>query len=179
MPFPDYNQFVAESWGWNDESAVMIGTSLGIVLGTNPPYSVADFLAFYPKFGGRPVRISGELTSGSPVVTIGGSPVEEDVDEFAAGQMVAGVGIPSGALIQSVDSETQITLTLAATSSAATRTTSTKAAVSTTATRPQLAASPTPSKRQTMECQFKAACGFTASALPRDTPRLSGTSAMR
>ena len=30
---------------------VIYGASTGMVAGTNPPYAVADFVAFYPKFG--------------------------------------------------------------------------------------------------------------------------------
>ncbi len=55
MAFPDLTQFwmlVYGGYGY-DTSALPAGfnaTAAGLVFGTNPPYAVSDFLAFYPKF---------------------------------------------------------------------------------------------------------------------------------
>lgn len=114
MPQPDLDGFfdqLCSRYAW-DFGALSgnLGIASGIVVGTNPPYGPADFLAFYPKFAGStpPVKMQGTLTAGSAVVAVA------DSSGLTVGQLVGGSGIAPGSLIQSVDSATQITLSLSA-----------------------------------------------------------------
>jgi len=68
--FPDLNQFINEAWGWPvDSVGPWVFAATNVVVGPNPPYSVNDFLAMYPKFGGAPVTVNNAvITTGSPVV---------------------------------------------------------------------------------------------------------------
>jgi hypothetical protein len=111
MSIPDLDQYLSEAWGWPSEGVPAFCGASNIVIGTNPPYNVADFLSIYPKFGGAPTILPGTFTAGSPVVTA------TSAAALAVGQPVAPGIVPAGTLIQSVDSSTQITLTNSATSS--------------------------------------------------------------
>lgn len=116
MAEPNLNAFYDElcsayavDWG---ALSTTPGIAAGILVGSNPPYAVSDFLAFYPKFGGTPKTITATLTNGSAIVTTA------DTTGLAAGQVVAnGAGVASGTAIFSVDSATQCTLSQAATAS--------------------------------------------------------------
>lgn len=114
MAEPDLNAFyddLCSAYGWDwDALTVSPGIASGILVGSNPPYAVSDFLAFYPKFGGTPQTFAATLNNGSPVVAIASTA------GLIAGQVVAnGTGIASGTSILSVDSATQFTLNQAAT----------------------------------------------------------------
>ena len=102
--FPDYGQWLSQAWGWTPESVSALSAASNIVLGSNPSYSVADFFAMHPKFGGVPSTAAGDFTIGSPLVT------NIVTDGLAVGQAVTGIAIPDGAVISSVDSATQFTL---------------------------------------------------------------------
>lgn len=52
--------------GFNVRAAIAAASN--IVVGANPPYSVGDFLAFYPQFGGTASLVAGTLTAGSDVL---------------------------------------------------------------------------------------------------------------
>jgi len=64
---PDYNSLLAELWGWPDEGGPAFATlsaASNVVVGTNPPYALTDFLGFYPQFGsygGSPPTYTGPL----------------------------------------------------------------------------------------------------------------------
>ena len=104
---PDFDLLTVEFWGSGYESVGPWPLGSGIVLGSNPPYGIADFLAMYPKFGGPILNLIGTLTSGSPVVTV------PSVAVLALGQLVTGVGVASGSVIIGVDSVAKtITLSL-------------------------------------------------------------------
>lgn len=113
MAEPDLCAFFDEltsAYGW-DWSALSVapGIASGLLTGTNPPYTATDFLGFYPKFGGTPSTIQGTLTSGSATVT------STVTSGLSAGQLIAAPGIPAGTTIQSVDSDTKLTLSQNAT----------------------------------------------------------------
>lgn len=60
-------------YGWGGDYArfnvgAAIAAASNIVVGTNPPYTVTDFLAVYPQFGGTPSTLTGILTQGSNVL---------------------------------------------------------------------------------------------------------------
>lgn len=111
MAEPDLDAFydqLCSRYAW-DYGALTIGPTL--TSGTNPPYSAADFFALYPKFGGKAASYTDTITitANSPVVT------SIATQGLSAGMLVSGAGIPAGTTIQSVDSDTQITLSVAAT----------------------------------------------------------------
>jgi hypothetical protein len=97
----NYGSIINEAWGWPDDSVGLIASFAGaanITIGANPPYSVANFLAMYPKFLGTPLSITMAVTSGSPNATL---PVADA--RLLAGQLVTGADIPAGTTIQSIN----------------------------------------------------------------------------
>ncbi|HJX53171.1 MAG TPA: DUF4054 domain-containing protein [Polyangia bacterium] len=115
MSTPNFDLLTRGFWGSGEESVggFAAGAS-GIVIGSNPPYSSADFLAFYPKFVGTVLIVAGTLTSGS--VTVAGVTATGP----ALGQLVEGSGIPAGTTIISTNGTAHtITLSLPATASGA------------------------------------------------------------
>lgn len=117
---PDIGWYLGEAWGWGNEdyaSLTLLNAVQNVVVGANPPYSITDFLAMYPKFGGsggsRPLLVMGTLSVGSPVIT-----ALDTMQGMAPGQYVAAPGIPSGATIVSVN-QTDASIILSAAASAA------------------------------------------------------------
>jgi hypothetical protein len=114
--WPNYNEFISNVWGYPPEVAGPgISIASNIVIGANPPYSVADFLTFYPNFGGAPLVLTGQTTNGSPVVTntstggiLPGMVVSPYVMQLA-GAPTPGP-FPDGTTVLSVDSDTQLTM---------------------------------------------------------------------
>lgn len=108
---PNWSEWLNTTWGWPDDNAVPIGQGASnVVVGSNPPYTLQDFFAIYPKFGGRPLIQAGAvLTQGNPQITV------TSTASMAPGNPVAGTGIPDGALIVSVDDATHFTMTVAPT----------------------------------------------------------------
>lgn len=98
---PDFDVLLGISWGWPDESVGLIASfaaAANITVGANPPYSVANFQAMYPKFLGTPLNITMAVTDGSPNATLSaGDP------SLAAGQLITGPDIPAGTIIQSIN----------------------------------------------------------------------------
>ena len=70
----------------------------GIVFGTNPPYTLSDFLAMYPHFFGPESAITATLDGTSATITALNS-----TQNLKPGQLVTGNGIPNGTLIVSVN----------------------------------------------------------------------------
>lgn len=113
MGSPDFSLLINQWWGGAFGDTLLawdVAAASNIVGGTNPPYTVADFLAKYPKFGGIPTNITGTLASGSNSVTAVSSVVG-----LAAGQLVTGVGVAGGSIITAVGGGT---LTLSANATA-------------------------------------------------------------
>lgn len=96
-PYPDWS---------SPCGLVALQGAANIVLGTNPAYNAADFLSIYPKFGGNPLALTGTLTAGLQIVTAAST------TGLAAGQPVlsANGAVPTGTMVQSVDSSTQFTI---------------------------------------------------------------------
>jgi len=89
-----------------------------IITGTNPPFTVTDFLAQYPNFGGIPTVIPN-VTITQNQNTLTGLNVPSGTT-LAAGQLIVGQGIPGGALISSAPVSvvtTNVTLSALATAS--------------------------------------------------------------
>jgi Protein of unknown function (DUF4054) len=108
---PNWNNFLNECWGWPSEFyGGGLSGAINLVIGTNPPYTLQDFIAMYPKFGGVPVVLTTvTITEGSPTVAVAATTV------LAAGNPVAGAGIPDGAVILAIPDGTHLTLSLNAT----------------------------------------------------------------
>ena len=112
---PNWNSFLESVWGWPDEwfgGIASIAGASNVVIGNNPPYTIQDFLAFYPKWGGTPANLQATTTTGSAVLTGTSS-----TQGIAVGNPVAGPGIPDGTFITAV-STNNVTLSNNATASA-------------------------------------------------------------
>lgn len=66
----------------------------GMSSGGNPPYTVNDFLAVYPKFMGTPTAVNVALATGNASVQVSNSA------GLAMGQLITGSGIPNSTTIQ-------------------------------------------------------------------------------
>lgn len=111
---PNFDLWLGQAWGWGDEVIGNFAAASNIVVGTNPPYGLLDFLTLYPKFAGAPTAVTGIESPGSAVLT-----GITSTAGMSAGQLVTGVGLPANTVIQTVDSGTQITLSQPATGSGA------------------------------------------------------------
>src|SRR5271157_3472903 len=113
MGTPDWGMWLDSQWGPPGEQGTgfpfVIGAASNIVIGSNPPYTIQDFLALFPKYGGVPLQQSGTLTAGSPNVT------DIVTNGMSAGNLVAGPGIPNGATILSVPDGQHLVLSASAT----------------------------------------------------------------
>lgn len=105
---PNWTQFLDDAFtdgGFESTGlyACIIETASGVVTGTNPPYTIQDFLALYPKFGGPTVTPSpsGTATQGSPTITgvpsgsgavATGNPITDSAGLFPDGTVVVSVG---------------------------------------------------------------------------------------
>ena len=121
MPFPtqgidQFYMLISGYDGWQNfgcQSGAYLGMASGIPQIGNPPYTVNDFLAIYPKFFGAATLVSGTLTSGSNEIT-----VDSTAQGLSAGQLVTCQGLNSGTVINSVTMPT-ITVSSNATESGA------------------------------------------------------------
>lgn len=104
-------------WGyggqWGCQCAAYLGVASGLPQTGNPPYTVNDFLAIYPKFLGPATQVPATLTANSQTITL-----DSSATGLLPGQLVAGSGIPAGAVLTTVTLPTA-TISSAATSSGA------------------------------------------------------------
>lgn len=110
MSSPGWDLWLESQWGPSFEGpgcAGIIAAASNVVVGTNPPFTLQDFFTLYPVFGGTALMVSATTVLNSPNVTVVSA-------GMAAGQPVAGAGIPDGALIQSVTDSGHIVLTVGA-----------------------------------------------------------------
>lgn len=110
--FPDLTLFYMSIYGGFGYDYCALGNAFqglaaGIPQTGNPPFTVNDFLAMYPKFYGKPTSVGGTLTATSALVTGVAS-----TNGVLAGQLVTGSGIPNGTIVLSTTSNT-ITLSQA------------------------------------------------------------------
>ena len=104
--FPDLTLFYMSIYGgfgydYCAAGLAFQGLAAGIPQTGNPPYTVNDFLAMYPKFYGPGTDVAGTLSSGSPTITGVSS-----TTGILAGQLVTGTGIPVGTVVSSTSSTT-------------------------------------------------------------------------
>lgn len=112
MSSPNFSLFIQQSWapgGASNSGYPWPYTNGNVVIGTNPLYTVTDFLAFYPKFGGPPLNLSGTITQNSTTVTL-----FSFESSIAIGQLVVGQQIPSGTFIIDIPTAQTIVLSQAA-----------------------------------------------------------------
>jgi len=118
--FPNYDVFLGDAWGFGNEIVCpWLTLASNVVVGTNPPYSAADFLSVYPAFGGTVQMFSGIVANGSPVVTgitstTGLLPGQVLAPFYMVQNIPVALPFQSGTVILTVDSPTQVTLNYAA-----------------------------------------------------------------
>lgn len=105
MATPDYNAYYNEIWGWPDDAPVNLNISIAsnVIVGTNQPYSVTDFLSLYPKFGGKPTVITGTLDGTTGTITGVSS-----IAGLLAGQYITGLGVAPGSTVVSANGTTVV-----------------------------------------------------------------------
>lgn len=97
---PKWQNFLRTVWGSPYEypgDVAFLSNASNVIVGTNPPYTIQDFLAIYPKWGGSPLIQTAATIQGQNQV------VPSDTSSMAPGNPVAGAGIPDGAIIVSVN----------------------------------------------------------------------------
>ena len=107
MATPDFG--LALGWGsfYNAVEGYWWTAGAGnIASGSNPPYAIADFATFFPKFLGLGVAATASTTADSPalVLSVPGSGA-------AAGQLITGAGVPPNTTVVEVATD-GVTLTL-------------------------------------------------------------------
>lgn len=111
---PNWDLWLDTCWGID---ADLIGTlpafagASNIVVGTNPPFTIQDFLAIFPKFGGVQLMATATSSLGSTILNS-----VSTTTGIVAGNLVAGPGIPDGATVVSTSADT-ITLSVSVTQS--------------------------------------------------------------
>lgn len=74
--WPNFDGWLDVAWGsgaefWSSGPSGFFGAATNLVFGTNPPYTLDDFQAYYPKYFGLATALAGcGTTQGSPVVTV-------------------------------------------------------------------------------------------------------------
>lgn len=107
---PNWDNFINSAWGWPDDVAIgFLSGANNLVVGTNPPFTLQDFLALYPKFGGVPVIQNALITQGSARVSV------PSTAGLAVGNPVSLAGFPDGTTIQAINDATHLTLSNVAT----------------------------------------------------------------
>lgn len=96
---PDLNSWINEAWGWPQDVGGISGEVLlsrtlasNVIVGNNPPYSINDFIASYPSFGGGTASFTatGEINTTSLTISAG---------NVAIGQLITGPGIPNNCIV--------------------------------------------------------------------------------
>src|ERR1039458_7539562 len=112
MATPNWTGYLDGVWAWPLESAGLLpglAQASNIVVGQNPPYTIQDFLGFFPKWGGPPVALVATTVNGSYVVAV------DDASTVQPGNYVSGPGIANGSSIVSVDTVAEtVTLSMPA-----------------------------------------------------------------
>lgn len=100
---PNWTAWLAEVWGPSngcDGFGTILAGASNLVFGTNPPYTLQDFLSFYPKFGGCPITPAPQGTTAlaPPTITMTAT------GGIKVGNPIAGSGIPNGSYVTAVTS---------------------------------------------------------------------------
>lgn len=111
MATPDWQCWLDSQWGPSYDGPSICGliaAASNVIIGTNPPYTIQDFFAIYPKFGGPQLTLTGVVTAAdSPNVTV------TSTTGVKAGNPVAPIPgvIQDGTFVQSVPDSTHLVLT--------------------------------------------------------------------
>ena len=103
----NWSQLLAEWWGGGCENygwAVVPTNAANIIIGSNPPYQISDFLNFYPKFGTGIQGIAGlAIAAGIASVAPGGNPTSGYIvgDQLTVAQQGAQGGMVGVAQVDS------------------------------------------------------------------------------
>lgn len=107
MPFPSegIELFYMEIYGgfgydWSAACSGYLGLATGLPQAGNPPYTLSDFLSFYPQFFGPATSVAGTVAQGSPTVTGIAS-----TTGIQAGMLISGP-FPGGTVVISTTSTT-------------------------------------------------------------------------
>ena len=94
-----YNGCGDWGWGgyWGCQCNCFMSLASGLPQTGNPPYTVNNFLAVYPKFFGPSTQISGTLTENSNSIT-----VDSTATGLSAGQLVTCQGLNNSTVITGV-----------------------------------------------------------------------------
>jgi hypothetical protein len=118
---PDFEQILNLWWGGAFECsgwAAFQAAAANVIVGTNPPYTLSDFLAVYSKFFGTPTNIQIATTLGSTSAVVSGVP---QGTTLTAGVFVNGPGVlGAGTTLLSVAGGGSVVLSLPALSTAST-----------------------------------------------------------
>jgi len=95
---PDFDALLNMIWGWPDEydSAILANAS-NVIIGTNPPYDISDFLTWYPNFAGPPITTHGDVDGVTDIITGVAS-----IIGIVQGNPIAANGVPKGSMVVSV-----------------------------------------------------------------------------
>jgi len=100
--WPDYQVYIEQCWGYplfDGGSWNALGAASNVVVGANPPYSITDFYAFFPKYAGSILTTNGTLTGSATITNI-------NTTGLATGQYIATLGpspaIPPGTTIAQI-----------------------------------------------------------------------------
>lgn len=95
-----YNELLANIWTspYDFGGLWLISAASNIIVGNNPPYSVTDFFAQNPKFGGSTVNISGTIAG--QTFTVANPSVLPNT--IAIGQYLVSSNLPSGTTITAI-----------------------------------------------------------------------------
>lgn len=102
MSSPAWTLFLDSCFGPSTEGGCCFpfAYASNVVLGNNPPYTIQDFFANYPKWGGVPYipTATATTTEGSPNLTLSAADAK-----ILPGQPIAGPGISDGTFVLSVN----------------------------------------------------------------------------
>ncbi len=116
LDYGGYGYLGCGDWGGLGFGGCQCGAFLSLAsglppAGSNPPYTISDFLAIYPKFFGQPTILPVTLASGQNAIVI-----DSSVTGILPGQLAAGLGIPAATVVTAVNGA-NVTLSNPATAS--------------------------------------------------------------
>ena len=105
MAIPDLSLFYMDIYGgfgldWPGWSSAYLGLASGLPQAGNPSYTLADFLALFPKFFGPATYVSGTFTSGTNQVTNIGAVA---VALIQPGMLITSSSLPSNTIVVATD----------------------------------------------------------------------------
>lgn len=115
MSSPDFSEFISDCWNgaYNNLTPLWwYASAANLVFGSNPPYTVSDFLQIYPQFGGVSVAITGDVSATSTTVLNVSA-----LTGLAKGQLIYGPDLADPTTIASVTAPSTITLSAMPTAS--------------------------------------------------------------